>query len=82
MIKFFEEKDRFGEASIRGDKEWIQFDAGYDDVCLDGTFTIGDLYQVIGEMERHLTQRAVDRLWRRWAQAFSKLKLWFAELSR
>ena len=29
-----------------------------------------------------LTRRAVDRLWRRWAQVFSKIKLWFAELLR
>jgi len=29
-----------------------------------------------------LTKRAVDRLWRRLAQVVSKIKLWFAELSR
>lgn len=30
----------------------------------------------------HLTKRAVDRLWRRLSQAFSKIKLWFAKLFR
>lgn len=29
-----------------------------------------------------LTKRAVDRLWRRFVQVFSKVKLWFAELFR
>src|SRR3990172_2803553 len=80
MIKFEEKKDRFGEVTIHGNKEWISFDPGYDDVCLDGTFTVDELHQIISEIERHLTNRCNTQIVTLKAIIKEKLELIDAEL--